>query len=260
MHLSGRLVATASAVVALLAMTTTATAASPLSNFGNVTCHGGSFGSPTILKNGTYQSLHIVGGFCMVPTGGNVTVKGQVTVEDHAGLNTLTQSTFNVGGNVVALDDAIVGLGCSDEVGCKHLTNDHIGGSLHSYGARAMIVQQEMITGDATIFTGGGSMDCSLTVLAGGPYFDTIEDSSVGGSVTVKGVHSCWFGLFRDHVGGNVTVSGNRMGDPDANEIATNTIGGNLACYNNRPHAQVGDSEGSANVVAGKKLGECAHL
>jgi hypothetical protein len=57
-----------------------------------------------------------------------------------------------------------------------------------------------------------------------------------------------------------VTLIGNRMGDPDANEVATNVIGGNLACYNNVPHAQFGDSMGLTNTVAGKKLGECKAL
>ena len=50
---------------------------------------------------------------------------------------------------------------------------------------------------------------------------------------------------------------GNRFGDPDAMEIVTNHIGGNLACFNNNPAAQVGDSMGQPNVVAGQKRGEC---
>ena len=66
--------------------------------------------------------------------------------------------------------------------------------------------------------------------------------------------------MFRLHVGGSVTVTGNRMGDPDGNEITTNTIRGNLACFNNTPHAQFGDAAPIPNVVGGKKLGECATL
>jgi len=50
------------------------------------------------------------------------------------------------------------------------------------------------------------------------------------------------------------------MGDPDAMEIVTNTVGGNLACVNNVPQAQVGDSMGLPNVVAGQKRGECRNL
>ena len=103
-------------------------------------------------------------------------------------------------------------------------------------------------------------MDCSLTALFGGPYFMTIHDSVVGGKVIFRYVHSCWFGLIRTQVGGNVRIIGNRMGDPDAMEIITNTIGGNLACFNNVPHAQVGDSGGLPNIVGGQKRGECRHL
>jgi hypothetical protein len=172
----------------------------------------------------------------------------------------VSQSTFNVGGNVVVSDDAIAGLGCSDEAGCANLTNDHIGGNLTANGATAVVVQQEFIGGNATIVGGGGNMNCASTAFFGGPYFDTIEDSSVAGNIWIQRVHSCWFGMFRLHVGGNVSVRGNRMSDPDGNEIATNTIGGNLACFNDVPHAQVGDSQGAPNVVAGKKLGECASL
>ena len=215
--------------------------------------------SPRVLRSGVYRSLRVVG-VCAVPTGGNVRVRGNVLVKPHAILSSLSQSRFNVRGNVVVSDDAIVGLGCSDEVGCKTLTNDHIGGNLTAHGAKAVVVQQEFIAGNATIVGGGGSMNCNSTALFGGPYFSTIEDSSVGGNIWIQQIHSCWFGMFRLHVGGNVSVRGNRMGDPDGNEIATNTIGGNLACFNNVPHAQVGDSQGAPNVVAGKRLGECANL
>jgi hypothetical protein len=43
-------------------------------------------------------------------------------------------------------------------------------------------------------------------------------------------------------------------------EIVTNTIAGNLSCFDNVPHAQVGDSGGAPNMVGGQKRGECASL
>ena len=103
-------------------------------------------------------------------------------------------------------------------------------------------------------------MNCASTLFFGGPYFSTIEDSSVGGNIRIQAIHSCWFGMFRLQVGGNVKVTGNRMADPDGNEITTNTIGGNLACFNNSPKAQFGDAAPIPNIVGGKKLGECATL
>jgi hypothetical protein len=106
---------------------------------------------------------------CKVPTGGVVTVRGDVVVAHHAGLNALTGSTFNVGGDVTVGNDAIAGLGCSPEVGCKGFTNDHIGGSLRATDAWAMLIQQETIAGNATIKGGGGSMNCALTVFGRRP-------------------------------------------------------------------------------------------
>jgi hypothetical protein len=53
---------------------------------------------------------------------------------------------------------------------------------------------------------------------------------------------------------------GGRFGDPDAMEVVTNVIGGNLGCFNNVPQAQVGDSTGAPNIVGGHKRGECANL
>ena len=50
---------------------------------------------------------------------------------------------------------------------------------------------------------------------------------------------------------------------PDSTEMGTNTIGGNLVCFGNTPHAQIGDAalEGARpNTVSGNMIGECAGL
>ena len=237
----------------MLATTGTAGAATPAAHFGNVTCHGGT------IKAGTYRSLRITG-VCTLTSKGTATVKGDVVVEGHAMLNTLTTGTFNVGGSVIVKDDGIAGLGCNDEVGCPTESNDHIGGSLIGTDAFAVVVEQEHVKGDITINGGGGSENCSSTALLGGPYFMTVHDRTVGGDVSVRGIHSCWFGLIRTTVGGSATLIGNHFGDPDAMEIVTNTIGGNLNCFHNVPHAQIGDSGGLPNKVAGHKRGECKSL
>ena len=231
----------------------TGVASATVARYGKVTCHGGT------IKAGTYRSLRVKG-VCTVPAGATVTVKHDVVVAPHATLNQVTQSTLNVWGDVTAWSDSVVGSGCNDEVGCKTETNDHIGGSLRAYGAWAVVDEQEHIGGDVIIWGGGGSQDCTSTALFGGPYFSTIHDSTVGGDVVLRRVHSCWFGLIRTSVGGNVKIVGNRMGDLDAMEIVTNTIAGNLGCFNNKPAAQAGDSMGAPNVVGGHKRGECATL
>jgi len=48
--------------------------------------------------------------------------------------------------------------------------------------------------------------------------------------------------------------------NPDGNEYVTNAIRGGLNCSGNSPAPQVGDSEGSANRVTGRKTGQCAGL
>jgi len=41
-------------------------------------------------------------------------------------------------------------------------------------------------------------------------------------------------------------------------EVVTHHVSGNLACFDNDPAAQVGDSAGDENIVLGQKRGECA--
>ena len=82
----------------------------------------------------------------------------------------------------------------------------------------------------------------------------------------VSGWQGAWFGVIRNVTHGSVIVTNNvgvtigDLGTLDSTEVATNTIGGNLICLHNSPPAQLGDSGGSPNVVAGLKLGECAGL
>jgi hypothetical protein len=237
-----------------MALTGTAGASGKhLHRFGHVTCRNGT------IRAGSYRSLTIAG-TCMLTPNGTATVKGNVVVRGNAFLNTLTTGTFNVGGNVVVKNDGIAGLGCNDEVGCPTESNDHIGGNLTGNGAWAVVVEQEHVGGNISIIGGGRSENCASTGLMGGPFFATVHDSTVGGNVVVRGVHTCWFGLIRTQIAGNAKVIGNRFGDPDANEIVTNVVGGNLSCFNNVPGAQVGDSMGLPNIVGGQKRGECKNL
>jgi hypothetical protein len=178
-------------------------------------------------------------------------------VAAHGALNAATPATLNVGGDVVVEHRGIAAIGCSPDVGCATLGNDHIGGSLRAFRAWAVIVHGTTIGGNATITGGGRTQDCTAVAVYGGPFYGVVEDSTVGGNLEIRGLHSCWLGVIRNHVGGTVRLIGNRFGDPDAMEIVTNHIGGNLACFNNNPAAQVGDSMGQPNVVAGQARGEC---
>jgi hypothetical protein len=238
------------AVVALLSLTGTAGAAGT-AHFGNVTCAGGT------IKAGTYESLRVTG-VCTLTASGTASVKHNVTVAAHGALNAITPGTLKIGGSLVVGPHGVAGVGCSPAVGCKVTTSDVVKGGIQAQRAAAVIVHSAWIGGNINIMAGGQTENCASTGLFGGPYFTDFEDNTVVGNVTIRRLHTCWIGFIRDHVGGSVTLIGGRFGDPDAMEIVTNVIGGNLACFNNNPMAHVGDSQGSPNVVGGQKRGECA--
>jgi hypothetical protein len=73
----------------------------------------------------------------------------------------------------------------------------------------------------------------------------------------IRRLHSCWLGVIRKHVG-PVQLIGNRFGDPDAMEIVTNHIGGNLACFRQQPGRSGRRLDGPAQRLGGQKRGECA--
>jgi hypothetical protein len=97
-----------------------------------------------------------------------------------------------------------------------------------------------------------------VSMHGGNGFFSTVEDNDIRGGATIDGYSGFWLGFIRNSVRGTVTLSNNHMDDPDANEYVTNTIRGNLICHNNSPAPQVGDSEGSPNVVTGRKVDQCA--
>ena len=94
----------------------------------------------------------------------------------------------------------------------------------------------------------------------GNGFFSTVEDSVIKGGATIKEYSGFWLGFIRNKVHGDVKLRENVMDDPDANEYVTNTIKGDLICFNNSPAPHVGDSQGQPNVVSGEKLGQCAGL
>ena len=238
-------------VIGVLAVTGTAgAAATPAAHFGHVTCRGGA------ISVGTYESLRVAGA-CMLSNSGTTTVEHDVTVARNGFLNAITPGTLKVRGDLIVRAHGAAGVGCSPAVGCNVTTSDVIGGSVLARGAWAVVIHSAWIGGSVSMTGGGGSQNCNSTALAGGPYFSDFEDNTIRGDVVVRRLHTCWFGFIRNHVGGTVRLIGGRFGDPDAMEIVTNWIGGNLACFNNNPPAHVGDSMGSPNVVGGQKRGEC---
>jgi hypothetical protein len=226
---------------------------------GSYTCSGGP------LPGGPYNSV-VITGQCAV-NAGDVTVKGNLTIA--AGGELLAAFDGNnvaVAGNVSVGTNGVLVLGCDPEAfpcldNSGGSVSATIGGNLSAYGALAEVVHDTDVAGNLTIDGGGGGVNCDpQSALFGFPAYATFEQVAVGKNATITGWHSCWLGMFRTHVTGNMTFDNNVTADPDGNEIQTNWIGGNLSCSGNSPQPQQGDSQGQPNVVGGKALGQCSGL
>ncbi len=242
------------------------------------------------IPSGTYGSV-LVAGTCFIPSG-TVAIEGNLTVAPGALLDASTPAGFpgspaplpgivTVGGNVVVGTGAVLFLGCDPHLFCATATTfgkDVVDGNLTATGALGVVVHGVTIKGNATLLRGGGG-SVMLTggpgsgacfgitppapwtgdpSLNGTPVYSDFEDNAIGGNLSLIGLESCWLGALRNDVGGNVIALHNLMGDPDANEVVNNTIGGNIACFGNDHVVQFGDSGAAPNIVSGLALGECA--
>jgi hypothetical protein len=230
------------------------------------TCSGGS------IPAGGYDSLTVTG-ICAVDSG-SVTVTHDTTVANGAALlAAFGGSDLAVGGDLLVRNNAILVLGCEpeaficfndpDQVNGTLATNDSIGHDLKANNALTVLAHHNTIGHDVSMTGGGGGAGpniCDSTALFGGPPFGTFEDNTIGHDASINGFHSCWLGFFRNTVSNDVNYNGNKTTDPDGNEVATNTVGGDLSCNGNDPAPQVGDSGGAPNVVSGQVRGQCKKL
>jgi hypothetical protein len=232
---------------------------------GAATCSGGSVAA------GSYSSLTI-NGFCTVDAG-TVSVSHDLTVAPAGELvAAFGGSDVHVGGNLTVQSNGVLILGCEPEAFVclndphpRHgtlVTNDTIGLNLTTVGALAVIVHATKIGLNEVVHGGGGGVTCDSTIpnIPGPPAYIDFEDTTVGGNAIIQGVQSCWAGFIRDTVGGNVIYQHNAFADPDASELTTNTVDGNMICSGNSPQVQFGDSHGTPNVVGGHALGECKNV
>ncbi len=244
----------------------TALAAPP----GPYTCTGGPIAA------GTYRGL-VVSGDCFF-TGDLVTVNGGLTVEPGAILNdhAFSKTTVSVNGNVFVGAGAVLGLGAYGPPPVS--TDTRVNGSITADHPLSLYLSGITVNGNVTSIGG-----VTPTEFRNFPF----KDNRVNGSLTIEGWTGGWLGVIRNHVNGNVTVSGNSSvliltppgcdpeaapdaggctgfgpgTDPDSTEVQTNVIHGNLMCYDNNPAAQVNILDGGQpNQVSGRKLGECAQL
>lgn len=262
-----------------LTATLVVTGATSAAAAGNATCAGGSVAS------GTYSSLTIAG-LCSVDSG-DVTVQGNLTLAANAGLDAAENgSNLHIGGNLFVESGAILVLGCEPQAfPCFNdpngqtggtpgfQTHDTVGRNLVGDGALMILAHANRIGGNVTQSGGGGGVRCDQAPFGpnGPPAYTTYEDNTIGGNAIIDGLHTCWTGFFRNDVknvnwDNNITWDGTPEfsfsdtllhGDEDGNEIANNTVHGNLNCFDNFPAIQFGDSGGTPNTVSGKVHGQC---
>jgi hypothetical protein len=239
-----------------------------------VTCSG-TGASPGVLAAGAYDSV-TVSGACAV-SAGNVSA-AQITVTPgsallaafamndttHSGTSTLTAGSISVGnGASLILGCEGAHFGCIDDPNPMKPTlaaAESVTGNITGDAPLGILLHNSSVGGNITQIGGGGGVNCTPTgpfAAFQSPVFSDYEDNTIGGSIDVSDLSSCWLGILRNQIGGSVTMSGNTMADPDAMEVLTNTIDGNAICTDNNPPNQFGDSAGSTNQVEGYAAGQC---
>ena len=259
------------------------TAAGAAAATGTATCSG-TPAAPGVLT-GTFQSDVVVKGACEV-NAGRAVVEGNLRLTPGSvllavfGLNDKTgtgTSSLTVHGDLGVGGGATLLLGCDPEsFACLDDPNQNaptlsshgsIGGDLTSGMPLGVIVHNTSIGGDVTESGGGGGVTCTpqgVFKLFQSPVFSVYDDTSVAGDVHVSGYRSCYLGLARLRVGGDMAVLSNKLADPDAIEILANHIAGDLVCHGNSRtwnSAETGEHlfprTPEPNTVAGDRAGQC---
>jgi hypothetical protein len=245
------------------------------------TWHRGWTCSGTLSEPGVLAGRHgnvVVTGVCEV-SAGRADVRGNLTVTRGAALLAAFArndrrhrgtSGLTVAGNLTVLAGGSLILGCEapefpclDDPSQKHPTLSSaglVGGNLVAVGSLGVLVHHSTIGGNVVQSGGGGGRTClpkGVFALLKSPVYSDYEDSQIGGNLSVSGLWSCWFGALRNAVHGNLAVFTNRMADPDANEVLSNLVHGNIDCAHNSPAVQYGDSQGTPNRVTGSAGGQC---
>jgi len=239
------------------ALVVSGTAVATASGDITATCSGG------LITTRTYHHGLRITGKCKVNAGSQVVVNGNLVVMAGATFDAQTASRVTVNGDVVAGPGSLFGLGCTYAHPCDNgnppwggTTHDVVTGTVHLNQVFDAAINGSTIGGSIVSFGGGaGLLDPEEQFV---PF--SIKDDVVGGSISITGLTTVWFGIIRTHIGRSVTLTDINLSDPDGNEIVTNVISGNLSCTGLDPAPQVGDSEGAANVVGKVASGQCADL
>jgi hypothetical protein len=236
---------------------------------------------------GVYQTGVNVIGECLVDAG-SAWVHGTVTIEPSAslvaayGFNHRTHrggSSLWVGGSVYVDKGGSLFLGCGPpDFACidssrkrpRLRSRDTIVGNLRAARALGVLVHGARIGGSVSQTRGGGGRKCKPSgpfELLPSPVYSSYEDSAVGGSLSIHDLRSCWLGVARVRINGNLSLMRNKLANPDAIEVLSNRIRDDLQCHRN---SRVWDSAETIptltplyprtlepNGVGGKRTGQC---
>ena len=217
---------------------------------------------------------------------GPALIAGSLTVSPGSVLlAAFASSKLTVQGNLRVRPGATLILGCEPQSAYVCLDNSagssqgSVSGNLSAEQPLGVVVHSSTINGNVQETGGGGGFTCDNkgpkvggfpvfgAAFGGLPVFSGFEDSTVNGNLSVIGLTSCWLGVARTHVSGNVNLINNQLADADAIEILTNQISGNLLCQRN---SQVWDNAETTpggelfprdatppNTVSGNRVGQC---
>jgi hypothetical protein len=228
-------------------------------------CHG------TLKHPGELTGLNldvIVRGLCLVRRG-PVAVSRNVIITRGSSLIAAFgrhNTRMSVAGNIVVHKGGTLILGCNPQHfpcsdGKRLSSHDRVGGSIIGLAALGIVVHGAWIGHSVAQSGGGGGLTCKpqgIFKYKHSPAYSDYEDNWVGGGIFVKHLRTCWMGVLRNWTGDSVHIVGNRAKDPDAMEIVTNVVHGNLVCFKNNPKVQFGDSHGHPNRVGRRATLECS--
>jgi hypothetical protein len=199
---------------------------------GNVSVNGAcavNMGTAVVAGNLTIDdSSVLIASFAMNDGTGtgvsNITVKGDVNIEHAATL-------------LLGCDPQ--GFACLDDPNQTNPTlssHSEVWGSIIGEQALGLIAHNDTVDHAIQLNGGGRGVNCNPVGIFRSfksPVFTAIEDSNVGGNVRVYGYQSCWLGVASMQIGGDLVIDNSHLADPDAIEILSNHVSGELDCQGN---------------------------
>ncbi len=239
------------------------------------TCTGGevNFADPTLstyapdIPSGTYSSITIAG-VCEPALNAVINVLGNINVAGGGVLDAQgNPSTITVRGNVTAAKGSLLALGClPNPVG--HQTGHACGTTLAQQplnnvdptALSHITIHGSIFASDAnTVWLNGVTVEGNVVLIGGGDQAGLpwpIKTNTIDGSLIVYGATPEWLGVVVNKIGGNVFLANVSIAPGETIDVANNSIGWNLVCWNLAPAESAGFI-GEVNVVGGWSIGQC---